>query len=591
MAKQSETNGSLDASEQLANVNVVYLNRAQVAVYNMGARTTTVEAGRGTGKTDGLLSPYMVRATQSMPRGTGIFLGNSIKQLFTKTVPNTITAIERITGLREGVHFFRGHAPAKCNFQEPLVKPKIWENCIHFWNGYTWYMISTATRAAANGMNVCSIAGDEARFMPEATIKSEILPTLRGINTTHPGFDETKNPMFKSLFLVSDKALTRRQEWVSRRRDEQTFGINKKIVELINEANRYPEIVQSPKFQRALTKLRCQANAFFSFSTIENIDILGEQFIRKMEEELTPTMFDISIRNLEKERISDGYYSNLNIDDIHGYTCSDEDQIEAAQKFNHKVQTNIYSGGRTLRVETEQVDLNALSKNITCELDTDIIDYEPLRIAIDYNANINCLAVGQTPSRRNNNMVRVLKSFAWTKKSRIEGLMEEFCKYYAPHKAYCKDVIFYIDATAKQGGSYASEKSDETKFFNVAMSVMKNHGWHVDLVDMGTPMRHNTKYEYLNNCLAGKAKPIIRINTDNNPYLIASMENARVVEGRGGFMKDKSQEKRRVSVACEDPEAELAERTDMSDAFDTLIIGVGKFGAGRTCGAALPSCM
>ena len=138
MAKQSETNGSLDASEKLANVNVVYLNRAQVAVYNMGARTTTVEAGRGTGKTDGLLSPRMIQTTQSMPGGSGLFLGVSMRQLLQKTVPNTITAIERITGLKEGVHFFRGHAPAKCEFKEPIIRPRVWDNCIHFWNGFVW---------------------------------------------------------------------------------------------------------------------------------------------------------------------------------------------------------------------------------------------------------------------------------------------------------------------------------------------------------------------------------------------------------------------------------------------------------------------
>ena len=108
---------SFDHADDLAQVNLLYLNPAQLTVYNFGSRTTTVEAGRGTGKTDGLLSPYMIRSTQSMPRGTGLFLGNSIKQLFTKTVPNTITAIERMTGLKEGIHFFRGHAPAKCKFK------------------------------------------------------------------------------------------------------------------------------------------------------------------------------------------------------------------------------------------------------------------------------------------------------------------------------------------------------------------------------------------------------------------------------------------------------------------------------------------
>ena len=186
----SALSGVQEAEEQETAANYIYMNPAQRAVYNYRCRNTTVEAGRGTGKTDGLITPEMAGCIQSMPRGTGLFLGNSIKQLFTKTVPKTLYSLERMTGLKEGVHFFRGHAPAKCNFKEPIVKPKVWENCIHFWNGFVYYMISTGVKAAANGMDSCSIIGDECRFMPEGLIKAEILPTLRGINTNHPGFDE-----------------------------------------------------------------------------------------------------------------------------------------------------------------------------------------------------------------------------------------------------------------------------------------------------------------------------------------------------------------------------------------------------------------
>lgn len=580
---------SLDSAESLAKVNLLYLNPAQLTVYNFGSRTTTVQAGRGTGKTDGLLSPYMIRSTQSMPRGTGIFLGNSIKQLFSKTVPNTITAIERMTGLKEGIHFFRGHAPAKCKFKEPIVKPKIWENCIHFWNGFVWYMISTAVKAAANGMNVCAIAGDEARFMPEAVIKGEILPTLRGINTTHPGFDEDLNPFYKSLYLVSDAPLTRRQEWLGKRRDEQTVDINRRIADMIAEANICPEIVESPKFQRTLNRLRCKSSIYFSFSTIENIDILGEKFIRDMKRELTPTMFDISIRNVEKERISDGYYVNLNIDDIHGYTNSDEEQIEAAtRQFSRKVVTQMYSGGRTLRVESESIDLGALGKADNCVLDTDIRPGEPLRIAFDYNANINCVVTGQTSTRRDIGILRVLSSMVYTKASRLEGLCTQWCRYYEPHRSSCRDVIFYYDSTARQGAAYASEKYDDTRFSNIVKRILKKHGWNVIEVSMGRPMSHNKKYEFLNGCLAGTQKPYIRINRDNNEYLIASMENAGVVEGRNGFEKDKSREKYRTPSDCPDPEAELARRTDLSDAFDTLVIGVRYYGTGRMTGIGLP---
>lgn len=584
----SALSGVQEAEEQETAANYIYMNPAQRAVYNYRCRNTTVEAGRGTGKTDGLITPEMAGCIQSMPRGAGLFLGNSIKQLFTKTVPKTLYSLERMTGLKEGVHFFRGHAPAKCNFKEPIVKPKVWENCIHFWNGFVYYMISTGVKAAANGMDSCSIIGDECRFMPEGLIKAEILPTLRGINTNHPGFDENLNPYYKSIFFVSDAPLTKRQAWLRKRREEQTPEINRKIAEMIREAQICPEIVQSPKYQRELNKLRCQASIYFSFSSIENIDILGEQFIRTMQKELTPTMFDISIRNVEKEEINDGYYANFD-PDVHCYLSNDEEQLEAAQKYKKRTITQIYSGGRTLRVESESIDLNELSKAQDCCLDTDIKPGEPLRIAFDYNAHINCLVIGQTDSRSNTSVLRILNSMTNVKNTRIEGLCKMFCKYYEPHRLTCRDVIFYYDDTAKQGAAYASERHEETRFYNIVKKVLRSHGWNVIEVAMGRPMSHNKKYEFLNGCFAGTQRPFLRINKENNEYLIASMENARVKEGRNGFEKQKGDEKKRLTAdEMADPETALSIRTDLSDAFDTLVIGVRYYGSGRMIGVGMP---
>lgn len=584
----SALSGVQEAEEHETAANYIYMNPAQRAVYNYRCRNTTVEAGRGTGKTDGLITPEMAGCIQSMPRGTGLFLGNSIKQLFTKTVPKTLYSLERMTGLKEGVHFFRGHAPAKCNFKEPIVKPKVWENCIHFWNGFVYYMISTGVKAAANGMDSCSIIGDECRFMPEGLIKGEILPTLRGINTNHPGFDENLNPYYKSIFFVSDAPLTKRQAWLRKRREEQTPEINRKIAEMIREAQICPEIVHAPKYQRELNKLRCQASIYFSFSSIENIDILGEQFIRTMQKELTPTMFDISIRNVEKEEINDGYYANFD-PDVHCYLSNDEEQLEAAQKYKKRTITQIYSGGRTLRVESESIDLNELSKAQDCCLDTDIKPGEPLRIAFDYNAHINCLVIGQTDSRSNTSVLRILNSMTNVKNTRIEGLCKMFCKYYEPHRLTCRDVIFYYDDTAKQGAAYASERHEETRFYNIVKKVLRSHGWNVIEVAMGRPMSHNKKYEFLNGCFAGTQRPFLRINKENNEYLIASMENARVKEGRNGFEKQKGDEKKRLTAdEMADPETALSIRTDLSDAFDTLVIGVRYYGSGRMIGVGMP---
>lgn len=566
------------------NQNVIYLTPAQQTVYNFSARNTTVEAGRATGKTSGMLSPYVINCVRTMPGGTGLMLAPSLKSALAKTVPSLTAAIEQITGLRENVHFVRGNGE-RYGFKRPISAPRIWENCIHFYNGFVWIITSPQIKAAANGLNLCSIMLDEARFCKEDLIKAEILPALRGIVSDHPGFDEWKNPFFRSTMFTSDAPLTRSQGWMRKRRDEQTFEINKKLAELIREAKLCPEIVQSEKYQKELTKLRCQAYIYFSFSTIENVELLGEGFLREMKRTLTPTMFDISIRNVEKEAVADGYYVCFN-PDVHCYDVADDLQLELAiRKFSKKTKTKIVDGGVTRSVDGEEIDLRALQKADDCTLDADIIPSEPLRIALDYNSKMSCIVTGQTPGRYNSKQLKVLSSFAYVKQDRVEGLMKRWCKYYKAHP--CKDVIFYYDSTAKQGGSYATERYEETQFYNVVKRVLKENGWHVIEVSMGTPMQHARKYEIINNSLTGTMAPLIEINRDNNEFLIASIENAGVLDG---FRKDKSKEKYRTAAGSDDADIErqLATRTDMSDAFDTLLLGVRQYGGGVSVGVGVP---
>lgn len=571
--------GKIEVQDELThNIRYFYLNPAQLTVYNFGARNTTVEAGRGTGKTDGLLAPYMIRCIQSMPGGSGIFLGNSIKQLFSRTIPAVIMALERY-GFKEGVHFVRGHAPKKLGFREPYQRPQRWDNVLHFYNGFVWYLISTAVVGSANGMSVFAVAGDEAKFIPESKFNGEIIATLRGasIKSDHPGFNDKMNPFCKSTFLVSDAPLTPRQAWLYKRKKQDTEAVNTQIADMLAELHVLPELAEAPKFIHTLQKLRCQSSAYFRFSTLENVDILGEDFISRMQKQMPPGVFDIAIRNVENTVTKDGYYYTLNIDEIHGYRNSDDSQLEvAAKKFTKKFVTNTVSGGRSVRVETEGIDFSEAQKSKNCIFDTDIIPGEPLRIAFDYNANINAMVVGQTPSKANTQTLKILNSLVVKNGRKLEALCGDFCKYYSPHQGSCNEVIFYYDSTAKQGGSYASENAEDTKFYNIVKRVLGKYGWKVTCVEMGRPMAHNQKFEFLNGCLAGTQRPLIRINIENNERtLIQAMDLTMVKQTSKGFAKYKDAEK--LKSLDNDELGETASQsgiTDITDAFDTLVIGV-----------------
>lgn len=587
-----QLNDMLADKEVQRTMRYLYLNPAQLTVYNFCARHTTVEAGRATGKTDGLIAPYIIRCVQSMPGATGLFLGNSIKQLFSRTVPAVIHALERM-GFKEGIHYFRGHAPKKANFKEPYVRPQRWDNVLHFYNGFVLVLVSTAVTGSANGMSVFMVVADEAKFIPERKFTEEILATLRGstINTDNPGFNDKLNPLCKSTFLVSDAPMTPRQAWLYKRKKMDTEDVNEKIAEMLAEMTICPEILESDKFQRELNKLRCQSYAYFRFSSIENIDILGENYIKDMQKNMPSLVFDVTVRSIENEVGSDGYYTNLNIEDVHGYRNTDDSQLKIAERFNKRYVTQSFSQGRSFMVESNRMDYDEMSKNKTCIWDTDIIPGEPLRIAFDYNSSVNAMVIGQTPSRNDTSILKVINSMYVKNNRKIESLCGDFCRYYEPHKGSCNDVIFYYDSTAKQGGSYASEQADETRFYNIVKRVLKRNGWNVVEVCMGRPMVHNQKFEFLNGCLEGRMKPFIRFNIENNHFLTASMEMTLVKQTTKGFMKYKDAEKLKSMEYSEDGLPSQSGVTDITDAFDTLVIGVRYYGVGRLRGVTMPIIM
>ena len=186
------------------------------------------------------------------------------------------------------------------------------------------------------------------------------------------------------------------------------------------------------------------------------------------------------------------------------------------------------------------------------------------------------MVVGQTPSKANTQTLKILNSLVVKNGRKLEALCGDFCKYYSPHQGSCNEVIFYYDSTAKQGGSYASENAEDTKFYNIVKRVLGKYGWKVTCVEMGRPMAHNQKFEFLNGCLAGTQRPLIRINIENNERtLIQAMDLTMVKQTSKGFAKYKDAEK--LKSLDNDELGETASQsgiTDITDAFDTLVIGV-----------------
>ncbi len=640
----------------------VYMNRMQQQIYYSCARDVRLVGARRFGKTDGCIGPRIYSVSRALPQSTNIWLGNSRKQLYSRTVPGTIAAIERFYGLREGTHFGWGRPPSWV--RQPILKPKSWDNVVWFANGAIWQLISLAVVGSANSLSVTSIIADECKFLPKSKLDGEVMPALSGI--THPLGDSRfteANPLYKSTFFASDASLTARGNWLEKEEDkmdalvehgafagksyralqevltqyadnviyynellrnakrdgcavmvlppEQIAAVREKAQAIINHEGPFkilprhgqqitknmldmcvnyhlitadeaellfchkylitPEqdfelgqLTQSKKFKRYITDLQAHAFCFYRANTLDNIDILGEDYIARMKRDLPPIVFAISILNKKQHKSNDGFYSNLDIENVHGYVPDDCPAIDDVMTV--KTATRV-ENGTSIKSEFETPDFNALYGTKDCSLDGDIIDSMPLMIAGDWNANINWLVTGQVYKRDGVESLNVLSSLYTKNERKLRELCADWHHYYKPHQKHNRTVKFFYDATAKYAIYQISGLND---IKDVVITELTRYGWVVEPIDMGRPMEHRIKYNDINSALAGYITPAIRINRDNNEALIIALEGAEVKIGRNGFEKDKSGEK--LSEDTDDA-VRREYRTDATDAFDSLWIG------------------
>ena len=534
----------------------VYFNRPQRLTQLIGANTTAIVAGRRTGKTDSIAAPFVLRNMQRMPGSTGGIVVPTFKHGLTNTLPGLLAAWKR-WGFINGIHYVVGRKPPK-SFAKPITEPHDYEHVISFYNGSIAIIISQDRPGSSNSLTLSWLLVDEAKFIDYDKLKDETLPANGGIKS-HFGHHSFNH----SIMILSDMPQTKRGSWFLHYREKmdadliaaieatvyEIWRIKSRIRALRNSNSPVPDYLKNHlrRLDRSLNQMRSVAVYYKEYSSIENLQLLGENYIKQMKRDLTPLTFQTSILCQRIGIAKDGFYSSMK--ERHKYNASDFESLDAA--FKSLCDDKVMDGD------------NLITHNlITCKADADVNTYAPLCIGMDYNANINWLVVGQPSGKRLN----VVKSFYVKFERKLPELVADFCVYYASHQN--KTVVFYYDSTAL-GGNYAVNDQD---FRWVIIHEFERHGWRVEDVYLGNPMRHDEKYLLINQGFAGKQLLMPFFNRQNNDDLILAIQAAGVSRGRLGFRKDKAGEK-----LAETEEDRLEHRTDGTDAFDTLYIGCEKF--------------
>jgi hypothetical protein len=522
----------------------VYFNTPQRLTQLIGANTTVIVAGRRTGKTDSIASPFVLRNMQRMPGSTGGIVVPTFKHGLTNTLPGLFAAWKR-WGFINGIHYVVGRRPPK-SFAKPIIEPSDYEHVISFYNGSCAIIISQDRPGSSNSLTLSWILVDEAKFVDYERLKDETLPANGGIKS-HFGHHSCNH----SMMILSDMPQTQKGSWFLHYEDKMDKELIATIEGTVYEIWRTKERIRAlnakgvavPPYLKSylrrldtnLNKMRSVAVYYKEYSSIENLQLLGENYIKQMKRDLTPKTFQTSILCQRIGIAKDGFYSSMK--ESHKYNASDFAYLDSlGYDFNPNL--------------------------LDCRADADVNPHAPICIGMDYNANINWIVAGQPNGRRLN----IIKSFYVKFERKIPALIEEFCRYYANHQN--KTVVYYYDTTAL-GANYAVNEQD---FHWVVCHEFERHGWQVEDVYLGNPMRHDEKYLLINQGFAGKQRLMPFFNRQNNDDLILAVQSAGVTRGRNGFRKDKGGEK-----FAETEEDLLQQRTDVTDAFDTLYIGCEKF--------------
>ncbi|MEQ3501137.1 hypothetical protein ABMY20_15385 [Tenacibaculum sp. SSH1-16] len=279
-----------------------------------------------------------------------------------------------------------------------------------------------------------------------------------------------------------------------------------------------------------LAKKKPNEYVFLKAPAHVNIENLKKGWIQEMREQaVSELIFNAEIKNIRPKGVAEGFYAQLK-DHKHYY--------------KHKYDINLLGG------VTEKYIAS-------CKYDTDLLKNQPIDFALDFGGRINTGIVSQY--LKSLNQVNILNEFFVKNPHKLSDLVKKFIDYYQDHN--CKEVNLYHDRSG-----YKAEANSKTTLAQDVENQLRAAGWKVmNKTPNSNNPAHMLKFRLINEILseASHGLPHIRINQDNCPNLIISMENAGLNHKGDAFEKDKSSERSTVILQ--------EHATHLSDCFDYLL--------------------
>lgn len=523
----------------------LHFNKPQLRSILIAAPHEVLIAGRGTGKTVGLLAPKIAtKYFATMPRGTGVLINATYTQAFTRLLPELVRGWERI-GYKNEKHFIIGRRPPDkwkqmWNWPGPYAPPMDYKYFVSWWNGAGAHIISQERAGSSNGVSIDWIAGDEAKLLKEDKLKTELYPANRGIV---PAF--ANNPYHHGITLTTDMPVGTSGRWLLDRVNAMDKEAINQILELqavifqlkymsarANQQQQKEIKKQIKVIEADLNELRRGLLYYHEASTLENIHALGEDYIYQQLRDTSQFQFDTQILNLRPLKMEDGFYPDFD-EEQHGYFSEDNSY------FDNTV-------------------INYNQPSFDCRKDADLNPNLPLDISLDYNRRIHPLVVSQIYKDE----IRIVNAMHVLYPRKLKDVVADFNKYYKHHKR--RFIRYWYDHTAVAD-------QHETRICDDVINALRAHNWIVQpmyIGNRGAKANHEAIYRMFGDLYGetGKYDKRLRINRETARQLIVSICLAGAELRKDGYGKNKKPE--------QDAKFPAEEATHYSEALDVLVYGI-----------------
>ena len=543
----SQSSQSLSASsttfDLTATFEECYQNVMQIRANAIDSNVLIVEAGRATGKTEGVMGPRIIRVANDMPGELSFLVHKTYVALMTNVWPNIQAYFSKPVGdgrrsmLEYGIDYIVGESKIPSHFRKPRYPIAYPKHSILFRDGHHLQMVSSDQPESVAGRSGVHAFVEEMKHNKGEKLKTRLFPSLRGSSASI-----RMSPYYQGITGVSDTARLDLGEdnWY----EEYENNVNQELIDEIASAALYlhaalykiyrnnhrlreeknPVIIEALRLETEKAKrvvatwkprladMRRNASYYIRASSFANKDILGPKFFRTQLESLDIDEFLTSICAIRKKEVVNKFFANYRKDK---HQFSDGYRYESILKLDlreHFVLTSRY-----LKYYDKRQRI--------------LLGYDPGHFS----------SVVAAQEKDYGHELRVLKEFTCYYPAEQPELAKQIFEFFGTD-AINKQIVLYHDRAANKRREDLEKITSDAR---ILKRELESYGFSVELMNEGQSTIYHWQQFKLLLLLFGEQSnslPVCRIDENECPNLCSAIPLSPLKKTDGRIELDKSSE-------------------------------------------------